>query len=293
MIGKAVCAYSLSDALKMVECGYVPLITRIPLHKLFERARHIYHGAFDFDGTLIPGSQWKATSALMPPSLAAQDEENRAIYWKQKHEQPIRPDLIDLEDPDWFHGGFYPENLKVMDGAWIAETIRLYSEARITRAQIAEVAKTLPPREGALELLQAMEKRVIITFGIEQLIQDWVEHHQVHPTSVAASRLKFNEENQVYGCHINLVASHTKKCAVERFREVGKIDGENLLVIGDSVVDVHMMGTDSFNVLIVPPNELDRKLADFREGNLASMWDRITLILASDSLIPLLNLLNA
>ncbi|HAU65775.1 TPA: hypothetical protein DCW61_00320 [Candidatus Uhrbacteria bacterium] len=282
---------SLYEAIKGIGDGIV-LISRVPLERVFAQIPKISCGAFDFDGTLISGSQWQALSVLMNADLRAQDSRNRDWYWSQTHGE-FGSDQMTLENPDWFHGVLLPENQQVVEGAWISESIRLYQEAELTRKQIRETACTLSTRPGVYELFQKLDQRVVISFGIEQIIQDWLEHMNLNPTAVAASRLKFDEQERVNGCHINLVASHTKKCAVERFKQVGKIDERNLLVVGDSVVDVHMMGKNSFNVLIVPPSELDRRLADFREGNLLTMWDRITLILASDSLVPLLNLLKA
>jgi hypothetical protein len=53
-----------------------------------------------------------------------------------------------------------------------------------------------------------------------------------------------------------------------------------------------MMARDSFNVLIIPPCELEGKMRDFRQNNLAAMWERISMILADDSLEPLVQLLQ-
>ncbi len=56
---------------------------------------------------------------------------------------------------------------------------------------------------------------------------------------------------------------------------------------GDSIVDASMMHPDGFNVLIFPCNEKNRDLAEFRANSLAAIWNRLTAILVSDSLVPL------
>ena len=109
---------------------------------------------------------------------------------------------------------------------------------------------------------------------------------------MAASRLIFDNDGRIENLHINIVGSGSKQFAAQRFRRLTQIDDSELLVVGDSVVDVHMMSELTFNVLVVPRSEIDRKLKDFRQNNLAAMWNRITMILADDSLEPLVQLLR-
>ena len=256
---------------------------------MLEHAGRVRAGAFDYDGTLTSGSQWRALGSLMSQRLQDEDAANREWYWSQNLEED---DSLGMDDPDWFHGSLDPGNQTVAEGAWIAETIHLYRQAGITREQVRQVASTLPPREGALQLLGLFDPRVVISFGVEQLIQDWLHHQDMNSTPVAASRLKFNGSDVISGCHINLVVSGTKRVAAAKFRKKTGVREDELMVLGDSIVDAEMMVPGGFNVLIIPPGEADKKLAGFRNGNLVQMWDRLTAILFSDSLLPLVDLIK-
>lgn len=261
------------------------LITPAQLRRLLGQVRA---GAFDFDGTLVTGSQWMQLDQLLPPELQKEADRIRSWYFAQTQDGHATPILLD--HPDWFHGRLASGNRLVAEGAWIAEGIRLFEKARITKHQLQETATHLPARDGAIALLQLMQPRVIISFGIEQIIQAWLAHHAIE-APIAASRLFFNDFDIISGCHINLVASETKKLAADRFRLLTDVHEQELLVIGDSLVDVEMMHSGGLNVLIIPPGEQDKRLVDFRHNHLSTMWDRLSLILQSDSLQPLVNLI--
>jgi phosphoserine phosphatase len=182
-----------------------------------------------------------------------------------------------------------PGNQPAVDGAWVAQDINWYKEAGLTREDFLRVATELDARDGASELLLMMDHRVIITFGIEQVVQDWLAQRKIR-ASVAGTRLTFTEQGLLTGHHPNVVTSTTKALAYDRFLKLSTLTPGETLVIGDSVVDVHMMQPGGFNVLLLPPGESEKKLRDFRENNLASMWERLTMILVSDSLSPLVDL---
>jgi len=281
----------LEDAIVLLEgTSSDCLISLVPEDELMRRAARITAGAFDFDGTLTTGSQWRAIDDLMPEVLRELGSQNRDWYWSHLHKIGNLP--ASVLDPDWFHSDLHEGNQKVAEGAWIAETISLYRQAGLTRRDIEDVWLALPQREGACDLLELVDPRVVISFGVEQVILSWLQNLQVVDTAVAASRLKFNEEGVVSGCHINLVVSETKQFAADRFRQITGVAEDQLLVVGDSVVDVHMMHPRGFNILIVPRAEADKKLAGFRTNGIGVMWDRLTAILVSDSLQPLVELIE-
>ncbi|MBI4435439.1 haloacid dehalogenase-like hydrolase [Candidatus Uhrbacteria bacterium] len=258
------------------------------MHELMSRAARVRNGCFDFDGTLHTGNTWAAVGRRLPETLREQDAAIRTWYWDQLHTQvPQRS----LDDPDWFHGHLPAQNQAVVDGAWVANDVHWYMEAGLTRDDFEAVAQELVERPGASDLLQLMRHRVVITFGIEQVVQRWLRDRNIS-AAVAGTRLTFNEVGRLTGHHPNVVASTTKEHAARRFCELCGSTKDETLVIGDSVVDVHMMGPTNFNVLVVPPSEIDRKLRDFRENSLSAMWDRVTMILADDSLEPLVALLR-
>jgi len=281
-------AHSLAHAIELISSGVPNVISRIPLWDLVSRAAMVRDGLFDFDGTLHAGNTWAAVSRRLPVALREKDAAIRTWYWNQLHTQAPRRSL---DDPDWFHGHMPTLNQAVVDGAWVANDVHWYMEAGLTRDDFEDVAKELQARPGSADLLQLMRHRAVITFGIEQVAQSWLRARGIS-AAVAGTRLMFDEEGRLTGHHPNIVASPTKEYAARRFRELSGSTEPETLVTGDSVVDVHMMGEDSFNVLVIPPSELEKKLRDFRENNLAPMWSRITMILADNSLEPLVTLLQ-
>lgn len=283
-------ADSLSHAMELIASGATQIISRIPLCDLISRAALVRNGLFDFDGTLTPGSQWRAVSSLMPDDLRRIDLENYSWYHRHIHNQDVS-DEVTLDDPDWWIDHLETGNKLAVDGAWVATAIHMFSLAGITREQIDLTATSLPPRAGVAELFRLMEQRAVVSFGIEQFIQAWLRHNGL-TAPVAASRILFDSHGRVDRPHINIVGAGSKEFAAARFRRVTRVQNHELLITGDTVVDVHMMDNDTFNVLVIPPSELDRKMRDFRENNLAAMWDRVTMILADDSLEPLVQLLQ-
>jgi len=280
---------SLEKATELLAEKTPRLLCRLAPAEIMKQAARVKAGAFDFDGTLVTGSQWKSVEALMPAPLKAEQESIR--NWYYAHTNNGNELSLPVTDPDWFHGTLIKGNRLVAEGAWIAESFRLFGKAGITEAQIKQVSFGISPREGALDLLNLFDPRVIISFGIEQVILAWAKHHGV-PSAVAASRLQFDDRGVVSGCHINLVASETKEFAADLFRKATGIHEEELLVLGDSVVDIAMMHPNGFNILIVPPSETDKRIADFRHNHLEAMWDKLSLILISDSLLPLVELIE-
>jgi len=282
-------AQSLEHALELVASGVPNIISRVPLLDLMSRAALVRHGLFDFDGTLIGGSQWRALGELMPEYLREADLENARWYRSQRHGQHEQDSS--LEDPDWWIDELETGNTLAVDGAWVASTVAMLALSGVTWNDIEHAAATLPARAGAVELIRLMDQRAVVSFGIEQFIQAWLLHHGLR-VPVAATRLLYDSSGRVERPHINIVGAGSKKFAAARFRRLANVEERSLLVVGDSVVDVHMMGEDSFNVLVVPRTEVDHKLQDFRENNLEVMWERITMILFDDSLESLVDLLR-
>lgn len=255
---------------------------------LIERAEFLKGGMFDFDGTLHKDNTWTVLGQRLAPGSQARDAAIRDWYWEQLHGQCDH--RTTLFDPHWFIGRMDPRNQAVVDGAWIANYIQWCLQAGITRSDIRAVASKLCEREGASELLLMMKQRVVITFGIEQVVQDWLLERKII-AAVAGTRLTFDKEGLLTGHHPNIVAAPTKKLAADRFREITGLKEEEILVVGDSIVDVHMMHPEGFNVLLIPPSESEKKLRDSRENNLASMWNNLSMILVSDRLMPLVDLI--
>lgn len=259
-----------------------------PPEELSARLARVRVGAFDFDGTLVTGSQWKVLDEFMSAELRQEAEAIRDWYFA--HTRDGHSNGLSLDDEDWFHADLAAGNRLVAEAAWIAESIRLFGKAGIGMDHIEKTAQQLIAREGAIELLGLMSQRVIISFGIEQVIKSWLTFHGLR-SPVAASRLTL-KNGVVAGCHINLVVGETKPFAADRFRKLTGASEEELMVVGDSVVDAAMMRPGGFNVMIMPPGESDKRIVEFRENHLPAMWDRLTLILQTDSLVPLVELIR-
>lgn len=278
-------ARSADEALTHIRSGSFAIISRIDISELFNRAALVRDGIFDFDGTLTEGSQWRSVGELMPESLRSVDIENYQWYHDHLHDQDVQD--VSLDDPDWWIGHLETGNKLAVDGAWLAATVYMLRLSGVTKGQIQSAAKSLQARQGVTPLIKSLRNKAVISFGMEQFIQSWLEHHQIE-IPVAASRILFDEEDIVDRVHINIVGSGSKEFAAARFRRISGSSDRELMVVGDSVVDIHMMSQSSFNVLIIPPSELKKKMKGFRENNLEVMWNRVTMILASDSFDPLL-----
>lgn len=280
---------TIDEASQFLKDGTPRLLIRFPLDEVIARAARVTAIAADFDGTLVPGNQWRELQRLLPQDQQA--EEERIRDWYFDHTKEGHRDDVPLDSPDWFHSDLHPGNRLVAEGAWVASSIERYMKAGVTRAQITKLAQQMPARVGAFMLLGHFKTRAVISFGLEPFIVDWLAYHGT-TASVAASRLLFNEGGQVNGYHINIVGSETKEFAADVFRRKAGLQEHELLVVGDSVVDAHMMRPGGLNFLVIPPKEGDKRMTAFRNAHLDTMWDRITGILVSDELLDLVALLN-
>ena len=281
-------ARSLDVALSLLQQPGSRIISRIPAQDLRTHASQVTAAACDYDGSLIAGNQWQTVDQLVPPVFHAQMNASRTWFFSHRN---TGTNGMTIDHPDWFHSVIETSNDPVAEAAWVAETFQIYKEARLLQEHLGQIGRSLTPREGAIRLLELMTRRVVISMGIEQVIEPWLQHHAV-PSPVAASRLLF-ENGVVSGYHFNLVVGHTKRTAVDRFRKITNVEEANLLVLGDSAIDATMMYPKSFNVLIVPLGEADDRISAYRLRHIPTMWDNLTLILQSDSLLPLVHLIQS
>lgn len=280
---------NLDQALALVDAGGTRIISRVPITQLIKLAGLVRAGAFDFCGTLTTGSQWRTLDSLMPSHYWERGLEKYRWYQENRHNR--QPHTTSLEDPDWFLGSINPENLDAIDASFVVMPIMHAEAAGVLMRDIQEAGRHLPIRPGAKELLCLTNPRVVISFGLETMILPWLQQYDIK-SAVAATRVEEDELGRVCGFNVNLVLPSTKRLAADRFRALSGLQEEELLILGDTIFDADMMQPRSFNVLIVPPGETDQKLNDFRNGNLAYMWDRLTMILISDSLMPLVELIR-
>lgn len=252
-------------------------------------ASSIRHLAADFDGTITAGSQWVEIQNFLPRNLLTEEHEDRDWYYDQTSD--YNTEITDLSDPDWLHGHLMFGNQTAVEGAWVARSFARYIQANLTDVHVRMAGQAVVMRQGATELFELMHQRVVITFGVEQIIQAFLEKNKLH-ASVAATRLTFDKSGFINGYNRNVIVSATKASAAKRFHELVGDPPPFFLSIGDSIVDIKMMPENGFNVLIMPPGEANKKLAAFRRNHLAAMFDKLTMILVSDSLLPLVDLIR-
>ncbi len=278
------------QAFDLLSDGEPKIISRYGAPELIRRAGLVKAGAFDFDGTLITKAQWDEVAKLMPEDLRRRDREFIEWYLEHRTDQDL-PDTT-LDDPDWFHSHLLDSNRTAAEGGSVAQFAHFCERSGITLGNLIETGMELPPRDGAIELLKLFVLYVIISYGIEHVIQGFAKAHGLDP-HIVASRFKFREPDMlVMGHEYNVVVSSTKPLAANRFRTLTGIADEEMLVVGDSVVDVEMMHPGGLNILVMPCKEANKKLTAFRNGNLAGMWPKLTAILYSDSLMPLVELIE-
>ncbi len=186
------------QALEVLSLGKEVLVTPFPTDELMRRLRVTRAGAFDFCGTLVTGSQWRALESLLPMEDQLRGKAN--IDWVQAHRGGS--DSSDVEDfQDWFLGHIHPDNKDAIDSALALIPIMLAEKAGVLMEDVCRVGGELPMRDGADLLMQcfAPSWRVIISFGIEQEIQQWLRVHELF-AYVAATRLGEDPQGRVKGC---------------------------------------------------------------------------------------------
>ncbi len=279
---------NLYDALTLIDSGVPQIISRVPTPDLFDFAGMVRGGVYDFCGTLITDSQWRAFEALMSDESKRLGKE--AIDWYHTtRNNGNAPD--DLENEDWLLGAIMEENIAAVDAALALLPIMRAEKDGVLIADVIKAGAELAPREGAYELMDTVGPALICSFGIEQMIRGWQERYDV-ACPVAAIRLGVDEQMRVKACNMNLVLPMTKALAAARWRELSDLHPEQVLSIGDTIFDTNMMHPDGFNVLIIPPGEVDKKVAAFREGQLGHMWEKLTMVLFDDDLATLADLVE-
>lgn len=146
-------------------------------------------------------------------------------------------------------------------------------------------------RQGVRDLFDLLSPRVVISMGVEQTIQACLAHNGLE-AAVAATRIEFDQDGIMNGYNPNVVVSSSKGAALAQFRRLTRLSLDEYLVIGDSFIDVEMMPEGAFNILIVPHTEDFSGIANFREIHLEAMLKKVTLVLYSNSLTPLVQLMH-
>jgi len=248
-------------------------------------------GAFDFDGTLTGkqqyATQWNRLDIHLLPELQQAAMDDREQYLLRKKDDDHHPEAGE----DWWVAHIPKENLPCTEAAWLSRSIERYARSGMTQAMVNAAGRERILRPGTSNLLALFEKRIIISFGIEQFIRACLQTNGL-TADIAANRFRFDEQSRLIGYHTNVVASLSKKTALERYMTIQGFKPHEVFAIGDAVTDIEMMQPDGFNVLLMPKNDHDAKWVAFRRNHLPTLWPKITMILVSDTLNTMVELIN-
>ncbi len=266
------------------------IVTKLQPAEILKRARWIKAGAFDFDQSLAIGNQWLEIESIVGSHYIQGEQSDREWYLERAHANHTNH-KGPIEDTDWFFEKTVLDNRAAVEGAWVARSVKRFEQQAVMDSTFAHIGKHMTLRDGARDLFALLEKRLVISMGIEQLIAASLQHNGMS-AGVIATRLVFNKENTVSGCHRNVVVSTSKGVAHRRFVELSEMRVKHHLVLGDSYFDIHMMPQGAFNVWIVPHSDVDNGLVNYRDAHFEIMLDRATIVLYSNSLLPLVMLIR-
>lgn len=265
------------------------IITSLSAEGVLRRARSIEAAAFDFCGSLAVGNQWQAVKKYLREDLREEDDADRDWYFHWSADN--HGNGASLSDPDWFMGHSVHANASAVEGAWLARSFRRFVDGKMHQWVFENAGKEIVLREGARELFDLISTRVVISMGMEQVIQSALTHNNL-TAAVAAGRLIFGPDGVLTGYHPNLVVGSSKRAALERFMELNRLPVQRHLVLGDTFIDTEMMPDGAFNVWILPRKAEFDSIAAFRNTHFEAMLKRVTIVLSSNSLMPLVNLIR-
>lgn len=280
---------TLKEARALLSDNQQRIVTNLDLSEVLARAGVVQAGAFDFCHSLAVGSQWPVIENMMSDELrhAAKADYDWYLNWTA-HEDA---NGILLNDPDWFIEHGVHANRATIEGAWLGRSFQRFIDAKIHHDQFLNAGYDIVLRDGASELFDLVSHRVVISMGMEQIIQACLMHNNL-TASIAAARMTFAPDGRCNGYHRNIIASSSKGAALDRFMALNGLPVTAHLVIGDSFIDIEMMPEGAFNVWILPHVQNNESMAKYRSTHFEDMLARVTIILYSNSLMPLVELIR-
>ena len=254
-----------------------------------KQASFIRAGAFDFCGTLTTGNQWQEIKRCIWEGLRKEDDGDRDWYFNMTTHVPDTDSS--LSDPDWFVKDGFHGNRAAIEGAWIARSMQRFMHANLHRKDFENAGRRLILREGTEELFDLMTACSVISMGMEQIIRACLDHHSLS-AAIAATRIHFDEKGVMNGYHPNVLGAVSKATAQARFMQLAGHHVHNHLVMGDTLLDTEMMPKGAFNVWILPHTEDYGTTSAFRDMHFQMMLSRVTIVLYSNSILPLVQLIR-
>lgn len=266
------------------------ICSRIPRHTLLQRGKMVDTGIFDFDFTLTgTRSQWHEVQIACLRGTAAEDEDrDRDFYYGGK--------------PTWGGESPYPQNdawlkdagcrdLSSEQAAYGTRTIMRWAMAGVTRSKLRKVGAKIALREGVADVFNEIERRVIISFGIEELIEACLEANKLSAT-VVANRLFYDQRGRVRSHHPHVVVNATKQLIARQLLAQARTPAEHVLCIGDSVGDIEMAPPFGLNILLLPRDTVSAQIGKWRDGQLPQLWDKVRCVVISDTFYPVWELVR-
>ncbi|MFH1405344.1 MAG: hypothetical protein ABIH21_04590 [Patescibacteria group bacterium] len=258
---------------------------------LIERLTVLEGAVFDFDDTLSTKNTWSdIRKTLRVPYLSMEEDD------LDRHLMRLRDpcDHLDVFSEDWWQRGFRLANLPTIEGAWLARCFDRFIQAGVHLKDLEVVGQQMPLREGSKLLLKLFAKKIIVSFGIAEVIRACLHHNDMRGIAIAATSLHADEQTgAIVGYNEDtLVTTATKKVVVDGFLETCNLEPEVVLAIGDSIFDIDMMPEGGCNIMIFPTSETgSKKMAAMRGGDVRKLWGKLSAIVIGDSLLPLHNMI--
>ncbi|NQV89973.1 hypothetical protein HQ487_01035 [Candidatus Uhrbacteria bacterium] len=265
------------------------ILSRIPLTTLQHRGRIVDTAILDWDFTCTRDeAQWQAVQrAYLNGSLAQDEDDDRAFYYGG---QPVYPASPHFQNDWWFEdeGTHDPSSIQA---AYATRTIMRWAMAGVTREDLQRVGAQQILREGFKNIAENIENLLIVSLGIEELIQASLAHHGIH-AKIAANRLFYHEDGGIRSHHPRVISGDVKGMVARRFLERFNIPVDHVLCVGDSIGDIEMMPEGALNILLLPRTGVDKQIGKWRDGHLPELWQKVRAVVVSDTFFPIYELIR-
>ena len=178
---------------------------------------------------------------------------------------------------------------------WWKRILNLFQKNKLKWSDITnDVEKRMPIRPYTKELFQICERKniptVIISAGIQDIIELWCQKFEINPTIILSTNLTFSSEDYMTGWRKDSLI-HILNKKEKGYQEIKKIKSKrpNTILIGDSLDDAYMVEGEK-NVLrvIVYDSRKDDKIKIIKE-----FTKKFDLIIKNGTLHPVVKILNS
>jgi len=254
------------------------------LKRLQERGASGLHIVFDFDRTMTAANavgenitSWHLISAHLPPSLKEENEAMAEVYRLKEMDRTMTPE----EAVFW----------------WGAAFDRFQKAGLNMLAIEKEFVERATVRPGTKEVFTLCQQlgipTTILSAGIQDIIEMWCRHFEVHPTQIISNKLSLAPDGTMLGWDsTRMVHVLNKKEQAQGDMAEVRLKRPFTIVVGDSLDDASMAeGEDEvlrIRIYNPRPDERENRAEVLRET--FALFD---LLIEEETFNPLLNLINA